>query len=105
LNKAYIYLTNKYIIICNNIIKTINKSLKEIYLSFQNNQNKERVKSFNEQLDLQFENVVILFQNIISHLKENQEIHKLINILAINPKELKNKNDINGNNKIYKNIL
>ncbi|OUM67123.1 hypothetical protein PIROE2DRAFT_5503 [Piromyces sp. E2] len=98
LNKPYIYLTNKYVITCNNIIKTINKSIKEIYLSLKNNQNNDKDKSFNELLDLQFENIVILFQNIISHLKENQEIHKLINILTINSTEQKNRSDNEVNN-------
>jgi len=92
LNNVYIYVPNKYIVICNNIVKAINISLQEVYSFLKNEQVTDKNKIFNEELDRQYENIVILFPNIISHLKENQEVNKLINIMKINTSEQKNKN-------------
>ncbi|ORY73580.1 hypothetical protein LY90DRAFT_666662 [Neocallimastix californiae] len=94
LNNAYIYITNKYILNCNNIVQALNNSFKEIYLILENSNTNESDKSNHEKWDFQFENIVILFQNIISYLKESRDFNISIDKLKYKQNKKKENKDI-----------
>jgi len=56
-------------------VQALNNSFKEIYLILENSNTNESDKSNHEKWDFQFENIVILFQNIISYLKESRDFN------------------------------